>query len=119
MSEPLEVLQRIFGHRAFRGRQAEVVAQVMGGGDAVALVPERLDGGLQGGGHGKSRLLGAKDLKLRLRGATGLRSHLRGAGLRRAGPCAATQPMSITPAGHSGNPRFTTWAFNGPARRTG
>ncbi|GGH19847.1 ATP-dependent DNA helicase RecQ [Alsobacter metallidurans] len=37
--EPLEVLQRWFGHKAFRGRQEKVVRQVVGGGDAVVLFP--------------------------------------------------------------------------------
>ena len=32
---PLEVLRTIFGHSGFRGRQAEVVAQVVGGGEAA------------------------------------------------------------------------------------
>lgn len=36
---PLDVLQGVFGHSDFRGRQAEVVKQVMAGGDAVVLFP--------------------------------------------------------------------------------
>ena len=39
MSDPLDVLRTVFGHRAFRGRQADVIAQLMAGGDAVALFP--------------------------------------------------------------------------------
>ncbi|MFD1722812.1 DNA helicase RecQ [Amnibacterium endophyticum] len=35
----VEVLQRVFGYDAFRGRQAEVVDAVIGGGDAVVLMP--------------------------------------------------------------------------------
>ncbi|QLF71532.1 DNA helicase RecQ (plasmid) [Peteryoungia desertarenae] len=37
--EPLEVLKRVYGYPAFRGRQAEVVSHVMSGGDAVVLFP--------------------------------------------------------------------------------
>ncbi len=36
---PLSVLKRVYGYPAFRGRQAEVVDQVMAGGDAVVLFP--------------------------------------------------------------------------------
>ncbi|MDF1608517.1 DNA helicase RecQ [Hoeflea sp. YIM 152468] len=39
LKDPLEVLDRIFGYPAFRGRQAEVVNQVVAGGDAVVLFP--------------------------------------------------------------------------------
>ncbi len=35
----LEVLRRVFGYESFRGRQAEVVDQVIDGGDAVVLMP--------------------------------------------------------------------------------
>ncbi|GAA4748786.1 DNA helicase RecQ [Amnibacterium soli] len=35
----LEVLRRVFGYESFRGRQAEVVDAVIGGGDAVVLMP--------------------------------------------------------------------------------
>ena len=35
----LEVLHRVFGYDAFRGRQAEVVDAVIAGGDAVVLMP--------------------------------------------------------------------------------
>ncbi len=36
---PLTVLKQVYGYSAFRGRQAEVVAQVVAGGDAVVLFP--------------------------------------------------------------------------------
>ena len=36
---PLEVLRDIFGHKQFRGQQAEVIDQVAEGGDAVVLFP--------------------------------------------------------------------------------
>ena len=39
MKAPAEVLRQVFGHNAFRGRQAEVVEQLVAGGDAVALFP--------------------------------------------------------------------------------
>ncbi len=35
----VELLQRVFGYDAFRGRQQEVVDAVIGGGDAVVLMP--------------------------------------------------------------------------------
>ena len=35
----LSLLNTVFGYPAFRGRQAEVVAQVAGGGDALVLMP--------------------------------------------------------------------------------
>ena len=38
-TDPLAVLNRIYGYPAFRGRQAEVVNQVVSGGDAVVLFP--------------------------------------------------------------------------------
>jgi ATP-dependent DNA helicase RecQ len=34
-----EILQRVFGYDDFRGRQAEIVAQVADGGDALVLMP--------------------------------------------------------------------------------
>ncbi|MGW4235141.1 hypothetical protein ACWEF9_38840, partial [Streptomyces sp. NPDC004980] len=34
-----EVLRRVFGYDAFRGDQADIVAQVVGGGDALVLMP--------------------------------------------------------------------------------
>jgi ATP-dependent DNA helicase RecQ len=36
---PLAVLKRVYGYTAFRGRQAEVVDQVVSGGNAVVLFP--------------------------------------------------------------------------------
>ncbi len=39
MQNPTDLLYRIFGHRAFRGRQEEVVRHVVAGGDAVVLFP--------------------------------------------------------------------------------
>ncbi len=36
---PLAVLRDIFGHKAFRGLQADVIDHVAGGGDAVVLFP--------------------------------------------------------------------------------
>ena len=36
---PLDVLKSVYGYPAFRGQQAEVVAHVTGGGDAVVLFP--------------------------------------------------------------------------------
>jgi ATP-dependent DNA helicase RecQ len=37
--DPLAVLRDIFGHKSFRGQQADVVDHVVGGGDAVVLFP--------------------------------------------------------------------------------
>ncbi len=40
MSSPaLDLLQRVFGYPAFRGQQAQVVAHVAAGGDALVLMP--------------------------------------------------------------------------------
>jgi ATP-dependent DNA helicase RecQ len=39
MSEPLEVLRRVFGYASFRGRQQEIVEHVTAGGDAIVLMP--------------------------------------------------------------------------------
>lgn len=36
---PLDVLREIFGHKAFRGQQGEVIDQLVAGGDAVVLFP--------------------------------------------------------------------------------
>lgn len=36
---PLEVLHRVFGYDAFRGQQAAIIDQVVGGGDALVLMP--------------------------------------------------------------------------------
>jgi len=38
-SEALRVLRRVFGYDAFRGTQQEVVEHVIGGGDALVLMP--------------------------------------------------------------------------------
>ena len=38
-STPLSILQEVFGYPAFRGRQAEIVEHVAGGGDALVLMP--------------------------------------------------------------------------------
>ena len=37
--EALEVLRRVFGYDAFRGSQQEIVEHVIGGGDALVLMP--------------------------------------------------------------------------------
>ena len=39
MSEPLEVLRKVFGYDAFRGAQAAIIDHVLGGGDALVLMP--------------------------------------------------------------------------------
>ncbi|HEX6530480.1 MAG TPA: RecQ family ATP-dependent DNA helicase, partial [Burkholderiales bacterium] len=40
MSNPAEaILKEVFGYSAFRGQQAEIIAQVAGGGDALVLMP--------------------------------------------------------------------------------
>ncbi|MFI5807943.1 DNA helicase RecQ [Streptomyces sp. NPDC051561] len=38
-SEALRTLHRVFGYDAFRGEQGEIIDQVVGGGDAVVLMP--------------------------------------------------------------------------------
>lgn len=38
-SDPRDVLKQVYGYDAFRGDQAEIVAHVMGGGDAIVLMP--------------------------------------------------------------------------------
>jgi ATP-dependent DNA helicase RecQ len=38
-SEALRTLHRVFGYDAFRGEQAEIIEQVVSGGDAVVLMP--------------------------------------------------------------------------------
>jgi ATP-dependent DNA helicase RecQ len=38
-ASPLEVLHRVFGYDAFRGQQAAIIDQVVGGGDALVLMP--------------------------------------------------------------------------------
>jgi len=37
--DPLDILHRVFGHKAFRGHQAEIVSHVVAGGDAIVLMP--------------------------------------------------------------------------------
>jgi ATP-dependent DNA helicase RecQ len=37
--DPLDILKRVYGYPAFRGKQADVVRQVVDGGDAVVLFP--------------------------------------------------------------------------------
>jgi ATP-dependent DNA helicase RecQ len=37
--DPREVLHSVFGHQNFRGQQAEIVSHVIGGGDAIVLMP--------------------------------------------------------------------------------
>ncbi|GAA3965019.1 DNA helicase RecQ [Gordonia caeni] len=39
MADQYEVLRTVFGYETFRGDQEEIVAQVIGGGDAVVLMP--------------------------------------------------------------------------------
>jgi len=36
---PLDVLKRVFGYDSFRGSQAEIIQHVLGGGDALVLMP--------------------------------------------------------------------------------
>ncbi len=38
-TDPLDILQQVFGYPAFRGQQAAVVGHVCGGGDALVLMP--------------------------------------------------------------------------------
>ena len=38
-SAPLDILHRVFGYSAFRGHQAEIVDHLVGGGDALVLMP--------------------------------------------------------------------------------
>lgn len=46
-AQALDVLQEVFGYTSFRGPQAGIVAHVLGGGDALVLMPT---------GGGKSRV---------------------------------------------------------------
>ena len=39
ISEALQVLHRVFGYDAFRGSQQEIIEHVVGGGDALVLMP--------------------------------------------------------------------------------
>jgi ATP-dependent DNA helicase RecQ len=36
---PLDILRTVFGHKDFRGHQAQIVDHVVGGGDAIVLMP--------------------------------------------------------------------------------
>lgn len=38
-SDALQVLHRVFGYSSFRGEQQEIIEQVIGGGDALVLMP--------------------------------------------------------------------------------
>ena len=38
-TDPLSILHEVFGYPAFRGQQAQIVAHVAGGGDALVLMP--------------------------------------------------------------------------------
>ncbi len=38
-TDPLHILQQVFGYSAFRGQQAAIVEQVVAGGDALVLMP--------------------------------------------------------------------------------
>jgi ATP-dependent DNA helicase RecQ len=37
--QPLEILHRVFGYDAFRGQQADIIEQMVNGGDALVLMP--------------------------------------------------------------------------------
>ncbi|MFB7182315.1 DNA helicase RecQ [Streptomyces sp. NPDC056257] len=39
ISDALQVLHRVFGYSSFRGEQQEIIDQVVGGGDALVLMP--------------------------------------------------------------------------------
>ncbi len=39
MSDPLETLRRVFGYPSFRGAQEEIIDHLVGGGDALVLMP--------------------------------------------------------------------------------
>lgn len=39
MATPLDILTRVFGYHAFRGRQAAIIDHVVGGGDALVIMP--------------------------------------------------------------------------------
>ncbi|WP_411104728.1 DNA helicase RecQ [Streptomyces sp. cmx-4-9] len=39
ISDALQVLHRVFGYSSFRGEQQEIIEQVVGGGDALVLMP--------------------------------------------------------------------------------
>jgi hypothetical protein len=39
LDTPLDILTRVFGYHAFRGRQAAIIDHVVGGGDALVMMP--------------------------------------------------------------------------------
>ncbi len=39
MSDSLDILRRVFGYSSFRGPQAEIIEHMIGGGDALVLMP--------------------------------------------------------------------------------
>ncbi|MFZ5492982.1 MAG: DNA helicase RecQ [Pseudomonadota bacterium] len=39
MNAPLDILARVFGYHAFRGQQAAIIDHVVGGGDALVIMP--------------------------------------------------------------------------------
>jgi ATP-dependent DNA helicase RecQ len=39
MSDSLDILRRVFGYPSFRGPQAEIIDHMIGGGDALVLMP--------------------------------------------------------------------------------
>jgi ATP-dependent DNA helicase RecQ len=39
MTAPLDTLRRVFGYPSFRGPQAEIIDHMVGGGDALVLMP--------------------------------------------------------------------------------
>ncbi len=39
MTTPLDILRRVFGYPSFRGPQAEIIKHMVGGGDALVLMP--------------------------------------------------------------------------------
>ncbi|MDP2821826.1 MAG: DNA helicase RecQ [Sulfuritalea sp.] len=39
MTDPLDTLHRVFGYPSFRGPQAEIIEHLIGGGDALVLMP--------------------------------------------------------------------------------
>ncbi|HNC77008.1 MAG TPA: DNA helicase RecQ [Pseudomonadales bacterium] len=39
LDTPLDILTRVFGYHAFRGRQAAIIDHVVGGGDALVIMP--------------------------------------------------------------------------------
>jgi ATP-dependent DNA helicase RecQ len=38
-ADPIEILHRVFGYDSFRGQQAEIIQQLVDGGDALVLMP--------------------------------------------------------------------------------